>query len=152
MQEEARESVRQTLQLPGWCESWAQAAHQRLVGESASALRPVFNLTGTVLHTNLGRALQAQSAIDAVAQAMRSPVTLEYSLDDAGRGHRDRAVADLLCRLTGAEDACIVNNNAAAVLLMLAATASGKGVVGSRGELVEIGGAFRMPDVRRQAG
>jgi L-seryl-tRNA(Ser) seleniumtransferase len=79
-------------------------------------------------------------------------VTLEYDLDDAGRGHRDRALADLLCRLTGAEDACIVNNNAAAVLLMLAATASGKEVVVSRGELVEIGGAFRIPDVMRQAG
>ncbi|MEE6028097.1 L-seryl-tRNA(Sec) selenium transferase, partial [Escherichia coli] len=73
-------------------------------------------------------------------------------LDDAGRGHRDRALAQLLCRITGAEDACIVNNNAAAVLLMLAATASGKEVVVSRGELVEIGGAFRIPDVMRQAG
>ena len=79
-------------------------------------------------------------------------MTLEYSLDDAGRGHRDRALADLLCRLTGAEDACIVNNNAAAVLLMLAATANGKEVVVSRGELVEIGGAFRIPDVMCQAG
>jgi len=79
-------------------------------------------------------------------------VTLEYDLDGAGRGHRDRALAELLCRLTGAEDACIVNNNAAAVLLMLAATASGKEVVVSRGELVEIGGAFRIPDVMRQAG
>ena len=88
----------------------------------------------------------------AVGQAMRTPVTLEYDLDGAGRGHRDRTLADLLCQLTGAEDACIVNNNAAAVLLMLAATASGKEVVVSRGELVEIGGAFRIPDVMRQAG
>ena len=79
-------------------------------------------------------------------------MTLEYDRDDAGRGHRDRALAQLLCRITGAEDACIVNNNAAAVLLMLAATASGKEVVVSRGELVEIGGAFRIPDVMRQAG
>ncbi len=120
--------------------------------EAQSALRPVINLTGTVLHTNLGRALQAEAAVEAVAQAMRSPVTLEYDLDDAGRGHRNRALAQLLCRITGAEDACIVNNNAAAVLLMLAATASGKEVVVSRGELVEIGGAFRIPDVMRQAG
>lgn len=112
----------------------------------------MINLTGTVLHTNLGRALQAQEAIEAVTQAMRAPVTLEYDLDGAGRGHRDRALATLLCRITGAEDACIVNNNAAAVLLMLAATASGKEVVVSRGELVEIGGAFRIPDVMRQAG
>ncbi|MCP6473751.1 L-seryl-tRNA(Sec) selenium transferase, partial [Klebsiella pneumoniae] len=78
---------------------------------------------------------------------MGEAVTLEYDLDGAGRGHRDRAVASLLCQLTGAEDACIVNNNAAAVLLMLAAVAPGKEVVVSRGELVEIGGAFRIPDV-----
>lgn len=152
LQDEARDDIRLRQALPVWCNDWAQAAYQRLWDENASALRPVINLTGTVLHTNLGRALQAQAAIDAVAQVMRSPVTLEYSLDDAGRGHRDQALADILCRLTGAEDACIVNNNAAAVLLMLAATASGKEVVVSRGELVEIGGAFRIPDVMRQAG
>ncbi|WP_354691637.1 L-seryl-tRNA(Sec) selenium transferase [Phytobacter sp. RSE-02] len=152
LQDEARDDIRQRQALPVWCNDWAQATYQRLLDENASALRPVINLTGTVLHTNLGRALQAQAAIDAVAQVMRSPVTLEYSLDDAGRGHRDQALADILCRLTGAEDACIVNNNAAAVLLMLAATASGKEVVVSRGELVEIGGAFRIPDVMRQAG
>ncbi|MFC6123726.1 L-seryl-tRNA(Sec) selenium transferase [Phytobacter sp. SCO41] len=152
LQDEARDDIRLRQALPAWCNDWAQATYQRLWDENASALRPVINLTGTVLHTNLGRALQAQAAIDAVAQVMRSPVTLEYSLDDAGRGHRDQALADMLCRLTGAEDACIVNNNAAAVLLMLAATASGKEVVVSRGELVEIGGAFRIPDVMRQAG
>lgn len=152
LQDEARDDIRLRQALPVWCNDWAQATYQRLLDENASALRPVINLTGTVLHTNLGRALQAQAAIDAVAQVMRSPVTLEYSLDDAGRGHRDQALADILCRLTGAEDACIVNNNAAAVLLMLAATASGKEVVVSRGELVEIGGAFRIPDVMRQAG
>ena len=152
LQDEARDDVRQRQVLPVWCNDWAQATYQRLLDENVSALRPVINLTGTVLHTNLGRALQAQAAIDAVAQVMRSPVTLEYSLDDAGRGHRDQALADILCRLTGAEDACIVNNNAAAALLMLAATASGKEVVVSRGELVEIGGAFRIPDVMRQAG
>ncbi len=112
----------------------------------------MFNLTGTVLHTNLGRAQLCDAAIEAVTQTMRQPVTLEYALDEAGRGHRDRALAQLLCELTGAEDACIVNNNAAAVLLMLAALASGKGVIVSRGELVEIGGAFRIPDVMRQAG
>ena len=125
---------------------------RRLTQRQQSALRPVFNLTGTVLHTNLGRAIQAEAAVEAVTQAMRAPVTLEYDLDDAGRGHRDRALADLLCQITGAEDACIVNNNAAAVLLMLAATAGGREVVVSRGELVEIGGAFRIPDVMRQAG
>lgn len=152
MLEQAREHIRLSLALPDWCGDWAREAERRLAQTTESALRPVFNLTGTVLHTNLGRAIQAEAAVEAVAQAMRAPVTLEYSLDDGGRGHRDRALADLLCRLTGAEDACIVNNNAAAVLLMLAATASGKEVVLSRGELVEIGGAFRIPDVMRQAG
>lgn len=150
LQEAARAEIRASGALPAWADDWPQAARARLTAQSA--LRPVFNLTGTVLHTNLGRAVQAEAAVEAVSQAMRSPVTLEYDLDGAGRGHRDRAIADLLCRLTGAEDACIVNNNAAAVLLMLAATAAGKEVVVSRGELVEIGGAFRIPDVMRQAG
>lgn len=152
MLDEAREYIRLNQALPGWCEAWLMETSRRLSQTQQSALRPVFNLTGTVLHTNLGRAIQAEAAVTAVARAMRAPVTLEYDLDDAGRGHRDRALADLLCRITGAEDACIVNNNAAAVLLMLAATASGSEVVVSRGELVEIGGAFRIPDVMRQAG
>ena len=152
LQDEARQAIRDTGALPGWCGDWAGEVTRRLAMGTQSAIRPVINLTGTVLHTNLGRAQQAEAAIAAVSQVMRDPVTLEYDLDGAGRGHRDRALADLLCRLTGAEDACIVNNNAAAVLLMLAATASGKEVVVSRGELVEIGGAFRIPDVMRQAG
>ena len=152
MLDEAREQIRQYQTLPDWSHDWPSACAQRLTAGRQSALRPVFNLTGTVLHTNLGRAIQAEAAVEAVVSAMRAPVTLEYDLDDAGRGHRDRAIADLLCQITGAEDACIVNNNAAAVLLMLAATASGREVVVSRGELVEIGGAFRIPDVMRQAG
>ena len=152
MLDEAREYIRLNQALPDWCEAWLMETSRRLTQRQQSALRPVFNLTGTVLHTNLGRAIQAEAAVEAVTQAMRAPVTLEYDLDDAGRGHRDRALADLLCQITGAEDACIVNNNAAAVLLMLAATAGGSEVVVSRGELVEIGGAFRIPDVMRQAG
>ncbi|HCE9038771.1 TPA: L-seryl-tRNA(Sec) selenium transferase [Klebsiella michiganensis] len=152
MLDEAREYIRLNQALPGWCEAWLMETSRRLSQTQQSTLRPVFNLTGTVLHTNLGRAIQAEAAVEAVTQAMRAPVTLEYDLDDAGRGHRDRALADLLCQITGAEDACIVNNNAAAVLLMLAATAGGSEVVVSRGELVEIGGAFRIPDVMRQAG
>lgn len=152
LQDEARAAIHDSQTLPAWSADWAGATRQHLHHQQQSAIRPVINLTGTVLHTNLGRALQAEAAIEAVAQAMRSPVSLEYDLDGAGRGHRDSALAAMLCRLTGAEDACIVNNNAAAVLLMLAATASGQEVVVSRGELVEIGGAFRIPDVMRQAG
>ncbi|HBX13839.1 MAG TPA: L-seryl-tRNA(Sec) selenium transferase [Leclercia adecarboxylata] len=152
LQDEARAGIRADNRLPAWCDDWAQETEKRLAMADAPGLRPVINLTGTVLHTNLGRALLAQEAVEAVTQAMQTPVTLEYDLDGAGRGHRDRPLAALLRQLTGAEDACIVNNNAAAVLLMLAATASGKEVVVSRGELVEIGGAFRIPDVMAQAG
>jgi len=152
MLETARENIRTHQQLPTWNIDWATHAQTKLESRQRSALQPVFNLTGTVLHTNLGRALQAEAAVEAVSNAMRSPITLEYDLHDAERGHRDKALAGLLCELTGAEDACIVNNNAAAVLLMLAACASGEEVVVSRGELVEIGGAFRIPDVMRQAG
>ncbi|CNF72547.1 L-seryl-tRNA(Sec) selenium transferase [Yersinia frederiksenii] len=151
LQLEAREHIRQFDTLADWCTDWPAALRQRL-SQRQPALKPVFNLSGTVLHTNLGRALLAESAISAVNDAMRGAVTLEYSLSGARRGHRDRAVADLLCELTGAEDACIVNNNAAAVFLMLTVMAAGRQVVVSRGELVEIGGAFRIPDVMRQAG
>ncbi|MEQ5207801.1 MULTISPECIES: L-seryl-tRNA(Sec) selenium transferase [Proteus] len=152
LQEEARIIIRQDNDLPAWYNQWANELQNRITLQQKSLIKPVFNLTGTVLHTNLGRALMAESAIEAVSQVMRSPATLEYSLDGASRGHRDRAIADLLCELTGAEDACIVNNNAAAVLLMLATVAPNKEVVVSRGELVEIGGAFRIPDVMTQAG
>lgn len=152
LQQQARDSIRVQQQLPAWCENWALAVEHQLSLSQKDALQQVFNLTGTVLHTNLGRALLAEQAIDASVMAMRHSVTLEYDLDGAGRGHRDRAIADRLCELTGAEDACIVNNNAAAVLIMLAALASHKQVIVSRGELVEIGGAFRIPDVMLQAG
>lgn len=152
LQQEAREHIQAQQQLPAWSKDWPQTAATRLQRQQSTALKPVLNLTGTVLHTNLGRALLCEEAVEAVTSVMRSAVTLEYSLEEGGRGHRDRALADLLCQLTGAEDACIVNNNAAAVMLMLAALAPGKEVVVSRGELVEIGGAFRIPDVMKQAG
>jgi L-seryl-tRNA(Ser) seleniumtransferase len=104
------------------------------------------------LHTNLGRAVLPEEAADAVLQSMRAPVNLEYDLVTGRRGERDTLVEKLLCELTGAEAATIVNNNAAAVLLMLSAVASRRDVVVSRGELIEIGGSFRIPDIMRQAG
>jgi L-seryl-tRNA(Ser) seleniumtransferase len=147
----ARDEVRAGADVPDVA-ALAARADALLQARLAPTLRPVINATGVIIHTNLGRAplsTAAQAAMEAVAGGYS---TLEYDLEAGKRGHRTLHAKRLLCELTGAESALVVNNNAGAVLLALTGLAQGQGVVVSRGQLVEIGGGFRVPDVMAQSG
>jgi L-seryl-tRNA(Ser) seleniumtransferase len=125
---------------------------RRVAEETRPRLKPVLNATGVVIHTNLGRAPLSAAAMQAVRQASAGYSNLEYDLERGERGSRHTLVTELLRRLTGAEDALVTNNNAAAMLLVLTTLAQGREAIISRGQLVEIGGGFRIPDVMRQSG
>src|SRR5215203_3702843 len=144
----AREEIRAGLD-PGDLQARVE---DELAQMRRPSLRRVLNATGIVVHTNLGRAPLAAEALERVVEVARGYSNLEYSLEDGRRGSRQDHVASILRRLTGAEAALVVNNNAAAVLLALAALAPGREVLVSRGELIEIGDGFRIPDVLAQSG
>jgi L-seryl-tRNA(Ser) seleniumtransferase len=146
-----REAARGGVEVPS-AEHLAAQAATHLRRHLAPSLRPVINATGVIIHTNLGRAPLSTAARAALETAARGYSNLEYDLEAGERGERSLHAERLLCELTGAEAALVVNNNAGAVLLALSGLAAGRGVLISRGQLVEIGGGFRVPDVMRASG
>ena len=150
--ESVREAIVQGAAIGDAAAEIERRAIERLRQQSAFSLRPVINATGVIIHTNLGRAPLSAAAAARVAEIAAGYSNLEYDIDAGARGTRDVHAERLLCQLTGAGAACVVNNNAAATLLTLAALADGREVLVSRGELVEIGGGFRVPDVMAQSG
>lgn len=149
--ERAREAVLGGAPCPGY-EALVQGVAGELERVTRPSLRPIINATGVIIHTNLGRAPLSAAARAAMAAVAQGYSNLEYDLEAGRRGSRYDHAVTLLCQLTGAEDAVVVNNNAGAVLLALAGVAAGREVIVSRGQLVEIGGGFRVPDVMRQSG
>ncbi|MDZ4669665.1 MAG: L-seryl-tRNA(Sec) selenium transferase, partial [Phototrophicales bacterium] len=148
----ARECLLDGKDTPIDPESLIQIAHNRLIIQFLPSLRGVINATGVIIHTNLGRAPLSKSAQKAILDVVNGYSTLEFDLQTGKRGSRHSHAEALICDITGAEAAMVVNNNAAAVLLMLSAVAHGREVILSRGQLVEIGGGFRVPDVMAQSG
>jgi L-seryl-tRNA(Ser) seleniumtransferase len=152
---EVLDEARRATRDGGWAysvEDLPELVAERVLATTRPRLRPVLNASGVIIHTNLGRAPLSHAALDAAERAGRGYSNLEYDLDKGERGSRHNLVTDLLRRLTGAEDALVTNNNAAAMLLILSALGQGREAIISRGQLVEIGGGFRIPDVMRQSG